>query len=157
MGEVESGGPGGPARGAGLELVLERGGAYVALARQPLGPGVVVESLALEVPGVRFPFDVAAGPAQFRDRLGVLDRLEVTAGAGALERLAARLDLPAAGLASLALALRTGFVELSGRLQGGAPFTLRAVPVPTVEHGLALHLLDPRLYGPAPVSAARLP
>jgi tetratricopeptide (TPR) repeat protein len=154
MGEVESGGP---ARGAGLELVLERGGAYVALARQPLGPGVVVEALALEVPDVRFPFDVAAGAAQFRDRLGVLERLEVTAGPAALERLAARLDLAAAGFASLALALRAGFVEVFGRLLGGAPFTMRAVLVPAGAHGLAVHLLDARLYGPAPISAARLP
>ena len=55
--------------GPGLELRLERGGAYVALPGQPLLAGIELVALTMEVPGARLPFDVAAGAAQFRLRL----------------------------------------------------------------------------------------
>src|SRR5689334_20980427 len=103
-------------RGPGLELRLERGGAYVALPRQPLLDGVELLALTMEVPDARLPFDVAAGAAQFRLRLCELDRLELTIGPEAVSAAAARLDLSGSGLARLELAPRAGFLEGAGAL-----------------------------------------
>ncbi len=47
--------------GAGFELRLERGGASVRLAEQPIAPGIRLEQLTLQIPDVKFPFDVGLG------------------------------------------------------------------------------------------------
>src|SRR5512138_4039889 len=80
--------------GAGFELRLERGGAYVRLADQPIAPGLRLESLTLQVPDVKFPFDVGLGSAQFRHRLS--DLVEVSV---AIDPSVAEAALAGAGLA----------------------------------------------------------
>src|SRR3990172_12000539 len=120
MAEGESGSAAKPARGAGLELRLERGGAYVALQPQPLAPGVDLVALSMEIPGVIFPFDSAGGSAQFRHRLCELDRLELAIAEPGLAALLAPLAPADSGLASLTLALRAGFAEGTGPPGGGA-------------------------------------
>jgi tetratricopeptide (TPR) repeat protein len=143
--------------GAGLELRLERGGVRVRLGRPAPLAGLLVEALDLAVPDVALPFDVGLGPAQFQHRLCDLVQLAVVAVPEAIAAAAARLDLAGLGLASLEVALRDGFAELSGRLAGGPPFALRIGVVPGAERGVAVVPYAPRLLGPSALPAAALP
>jgi len=145
-------------RGPGLELRLERGGAFVALPGQPLLDGVELLGLTMEVPDARLPFDVAAGAAQFRLRLCELDRLELRMSAEAVSGALAGLDLGASGFVRLGLALRAGFLEGEGALEDGAPFTFKlSLTADEAGDGLAAIVHEPRLYGPSPLAAALLP
>src|SRR6266540_3348593 len=92
----------------GFELRLERGGASVRLADQELAPGLVLEALSLDVPDVRFPFDVGQGAGQFRHRLCDLADLSVAAGPALVEAALARAPLAALGLEDVRVALRDG-------------------------------------------------
>lgn len=141
----------------GMELRLERGGACVAFPARPLAAGVELTGLTLAVPGARLPFDVAAGAAQFRDRACHLDRLEVAVGAEALAALAAGLALEGSGLGRLCLAPRSGFLEGSGALSDGTPFTFRALVAAGDGATVALRPCDPRLYAVSQTPAAALP
>jgi hypothetical protein len=144
--------------GPGLELRLERGGAYVALPGQPLLEGIELVALTMEVPGARLPFDVAAGAAQFRLRLCELDRLELRLSSEAVSAAVARLDLGESGLSRLELALRAGFLEGEGALDDGAPFTFKlGLAADEAGDGLAAIVHEARLYRPSPVAAALLP
>ncbi len=133
-----------PRRGSGLELVLERGAAHVALRPETLLPGVELAALAMEVPDVRLPFDVTPGAAQFRSRLCRLDRLELSIDGCGVGGLLARLDLVSAGVRSVAAEVRDGFVEVSGALEDGAPFTCKVGLVPEGERGVEGRLRDGR-------------
>jgi hypothetical protein len=141
-------------RGA-LELRLERGRAALSLRHAPAAPGLVVRELVLEAPA-----DAAAaaggGPAAFRHRLCDLGALTLELGPAGLETLRAALAPAAerAGVAELRLALRAGFVELAGRLDGGAPFTARATPIAGRPLRVVVH--EPRAYAAAPLPAAAL-
>lgn len=143
--------------GTGFELRLERGGAYVRLAGRPIAPGLGLDVLSMEVPGVRFPFNAGLGAVQFRHVLSDLVRLELVATEEWISAGLARLDLDALGLDALSFALREGFGELAGRLSGGAPFTLHVSLLPEGEQGIAAVFHSPRLYGPSPIPAAILP
>src|SRR5512143_2099877 len=81
----------GPARArpAGFELRLEQGRAVVRLGDQLFLPGIRLADVQLEVPGVRFPFDVSAGANQFRQQLCDLLRIELHADAEGAAALAA--------------------------------------------------------------------
>src|SRR5512138_445234 len=112
--------------GAGFELRLERGGAYVRLSDQPIVPGLRLEALTLQLPDVRFPFDVSKGAAQFRHRLADLADVAVAAEPALAEAALAEAGLAAFGVEDVRLAMREGYVEIAGRLVGGPVFTLRA-------------------------------
>lgn len=142
--------------GTGFELRLERGGAYVRLADRPVVPGLRLTVLHMEVPGVRFPFNAGLGAVQFRHVLSDLVHLEVVATEELVTAALRAVDLPALGIEALTIALRDGFVELAGRLAGGAPFTLHASLLPEGAQGLAVVFHSPRLYGPSPIPAAVL-
>jgi tetratricopeptide (TPR) repeat protein len=152
-------GGGAPGRGrpAGFELKLEHGRAIVRLGEQVFLPGVRLVDLQLEVPDVRFPFDVGAGASQFRQRLCDLLRVELVADDASAAGFAARLAHPGSGLAGLQVSLRAGFAEVAGRLEGGPAFTLKVGVEPEGEHGLRLLAYAPRLYGPGPLAEASLP
>ncbi len=143
--------------GAGFELRLERGGAYVRLADQAIAPGVRLESLTLQVPDVKFPFDVGLGAGQFRHRLADLAELAIAVEPSAADAAIAGAGLAAFGIEDLRLALRDGFVEIAGRLSGGPPFTLEAGLLPAGDQGVALLFHSPRVLGPAPLPGAALP
>jgi hypothetical protein len=142
--------------GTGFELRLERGGAYVRLADAPIAPGLVLDALSIELPGVRFPFNVGLGAVQFRHVLADLVRLELVAKEEWVAEALRRIDLGPLGVASLSCALRDGFVELSGRVAGGGAFTLHASLLPEGEQGIAVRFHSPRLFGPSPIPAALL-
>ena len=145
-------------RGPGLELRLERGGAYVALPGQPLLDGVELVSLTMEVPDARLPFDVGAGAAQFRLRLCELDRLELRLSGEGVAAALAGLDLGGSGLTRLGFALRAGFLEGEGALDDGAPFTFKlGLVADEAGDGLASIVHEPRLYAPSALAATLLP
>ncbi len=143
--------------GAGFELRLERGGAFVRLADQPLAPGIRVDVLTLQVPDVKFPFDVGQGAGQFRHRLADLVELAISVEPNAADAALAGAGLAAFGIEDLRLAVREGFVEIAGRLSGGPSFTLEAGLLPAGEQGVALVFHSPRILGLAPLPAAALP
>ncbi len=143
--------------GTGFELRLERGGAYVRLADVPVETGLTLDVLSIEVPGVKFPFNVGAGAVQFRHVLADGVRVELAVHEPWIEERLRGIDLAALGVEALSCALREGFVELSGRVAGGAAFTLHASLLPEGEQGIAVVFHSPRLYGPSPIPAALLP
>ena len=142
---------------SGFELRLEQGKALVCLSDRPIAPGLRLSELSLEVPEARFPFDPSRGAGQFRLQLCDLAHLELVAEAGILAAVVAKLDLAAAGVASLELALRPGFAEGAGRLAGGTPFGLRISVEPSGDQEVAVALYEPRTYGLAPLPGAALP
>jgi hypothetical protein len=143
--------------GAGFELRLERGGAFVRLAGQDLAPGVRLESLTLQVPDVKFPFDVGRGAGQFRHRLADLVELAVSIDASTAEEALASAGIAAFGVEEPRVAARDGFLEIAGRLSGGPAFTLEAGLLPAGEAGVALLFHSPRVLGPSPLPCAALP
>src|SRR5512133_533084 len=144
--------------GTGFELRLERGGAYVRLADVTVDTGLPPDARSIEIPGVKFPFNVGAGAVQFRHVLADLVRVELAAHEPWIEARLREIDLGALGVESVSCALRDGFAELSGRISGGgAAFTLHASLLPEGEQGIAIVFRSPRLYGPSPIPAAILP
>src|SRR5512140_2911108 len=96
--------PSGKRSGAGFELRLERGGAYVRLADQPIAPGLRLESLTLQIPDVKFPFDVGQGAGQFRHRLADLVECAVVAEPALAEAALREVGLAAFGVEDVRLA-----------------------------------------------------
>ncbi|HSD20619.1 MAG TPA: hypothetical protein VLC54_11305, partial [Anaeromyxobacter sp.] len=143
--------------GAGFELRLERGGAFVRLADQPIAPGVRLDALTLELPDVRFPFDVGKGSGQFRHRLSDLSELAIAIEPGVADAALASAGLAAFGVEEARIAFRAGTAEIAARLSGGPAFTLVAGLLPEGDQGVALVFHSPRIYGPAPIPAALLP
>jgi len=148
--------PSAPSRGGGFELRLERTRAFVCLGEQELLPGLRLLDFAMEVPEVRFPFDVGQGAAQFRSRLCDLSRLQVSFEPRLLGSLAAGLELSRAGLAGLELARRAGYVAAAGRLDDGNRFTFKLGVEPHGDQALAAVVYESRVYGPSAVPAAAL-
>jgi hypothetical protein len=72
-----------------LRLAIGRDGIGLELARPAQLECLTVTDLAATLPGVRFPVDVSGGVPRFRHRRGELQRLELEAGAHAVERWAA--------------------------------------------------------------------
>ncbi|MBI5548659.1 MAG: hypothetical protein HY901_32660, partial [Deltaproteobacteria bacterium] len=130
---------------------------YVGFGATPLGEGLRIADLALTVPDVTFPFDIAGGAAtryqRKRCRFGYLD-LEV--GHELFARAAQRVQQACAEhVAGLRLHLGPTIFEAEGLLhapKGPAPFTVRVGFQPEGSGVLAC-LFDLRLYGPAPVPA----
>src|SRR5512142_733363 len=102
--------------GTGFELRLERGGASVRLADRELASGLSLEQLTIQIPDVKFPFDVGLGANQFRHRLSDLSDLSVSAATAFLDEALRRAPLAEAGLLDVHVELRQGFAELAGRI-----------------------------------------
>ncbi|MHB8419214.1 MAG: tetratricopeptide repeat protein [Myxococcales bacterium] len=141
---------------SGFELRLANGRAFVEAGARPIGEGVSVRRFSMEIPAVRFPFDVTGGADRFRDQRCELQELELLVEASALNRwLAAALDLGGLGVESLAAAFRPGGIELVGEHAAAGPFTLE-VGIEPEGAGLSLLLYELRLYRPAPLCSALL-
>ncbi len=130
---------------------------YVGFGATPLGDGLTLRDLALIVPDVAFPFDIAGSAAtryqKKQCRFGYLD-LELDHD---LVHAAVRRTLAACSehVASLELHLRAGHLEGEGELHapgGPSPFTFRIGFTPEGTSALAA-IFDVRLYGPAPLPA----
>src|SRR5450755_4643008 len=101
---VEAAGEEGPGQlpPSGFELRLSEGRAFVGASGRPLTEGVVVRRFSMEIPEVRFPFDVTGGADRFRHQRCALRDLELSIDSSALERwLPQVLDLPTVGIDQL--------------------------------------------------------
>ncbi|MCA9669274.1 MAG: tetratricopeptide repeat protein, partial [Myxococcales bacterium] len=146
----------------GLSFSAGRG--LVTLRRHAVAGLVRVESLEMEIPDLRFPFDVSGGARHFRHRRCILRRCELAVSEQELERwLEERVQRAAYGYRRLRLRLRHDHFELSGAVAVGADeteFIARGVVMPTEGRGLAIGLSDVHVYGacalPAPLISAGL-
>jgi tetratricopeptide (TPR) repeat protein len=143
--------------GAGFELRLERGGAYVRLVQQAISAGIRLEAMTLQIPDVKFPFDVGQGAGQFRHRLADLVELSVAIDVAAADEALSAAGIAAFGVEEPRIAARDGFVEIAGRLSGGPAFTLEAGLLPAGEQGVSLVFHSPRVLGLGPIPSAALP
>ncbi|HEY3450562.1 MAG TPA: hypothetical protein VGK67_29670 [Myxococcales bacterium] len=149
--------PSGPRKFPLPQLRLHDRQVYVGFGPTPLSESLSIADLALIVPDVSFPFDIAGGAAtryqRKKCRFGYLD-LEV--GHDLFARAAARVQQACAEhVAGLRLHLSPGLFEGEGLLhapQGPSPFTFRVGFQPEGSGVLAC-VFDVRLYGPAPVPA----
>ena len=141
---------------SGFELRLDQGRAFVEATGRPLAEGLTVRRFSMEVPALRFPFDVTGGADRFRDRRCVLRELELVVEATALGQLATRaLELGPLGLDRLEVGFRPGGLELLVRQSAAGPVTFK-VGIEPDGSALSLPLHELRLYRPAPLCAALL-
>ncbi len=150
---------------SGFELRLADGRAFVTAAGRPLAQGVVVRRFRMEVPRIRFPFDLTGGADRFRDQRCLLRELELAVDASALGRwIGEAVDLRGLCQGPLELAARPGFLELQGRHPVAGPFTAKLALEsagspglgPLGEESVGGFLYDFRLYQPSAISAAEL-
>src|ERR1700722_3401920 len=150
---------------SGFELRLADGRAFVTAAGRPLAQGVVVRRFRMEVPRIRFPFDLTGGADRFRDQRCLLRELEIAVDASALARwIGEAVDLRGLCEGPLDLGARPGFLELSGRHPVAGPFTAKLAVVfagvsglgPLGDECVGGFLSDFRLYQPSAISAAEL-
>ncbi|MGI5861161.1 MAG: tetratricopeptide repeat protein [Myxococcales bacterium] len=133
---------------------------YVGFGATPLGEGLVLADLALIVPEVTFPFDIAGSAAtryqKKKCRFGYLDlQLDHALLHRAVRRVHEACD---EHVAALRLHLRPNLMEGEGLLHSPgkpAPFTFRIGFQPEGSAVVAC-AYDVRLYGPAPVPASFL-
>ncbi|MHB1845251.1 MAG: hypothetical protein ACYCWW_10505, partial [Deltaproteobacteria bacterium] len=141
---------------SGFELRLDRGRAFIEVSGRPLTQGLTVRRFSMEVPGLRFPFDVTGGADRFRDRRCLLRELELVVEASSLGRFAMRaFELDPLGLAGVEVAFRPGGLEVLAYQAAAGPLTLKVGLEPDGS-ALTLVLHDLRLYRPAPLCAALL-
>ena len=123
---------------------------------RPLGEGVSVRRFSMEIPAVRFPFDVTGGADRFRDQRCVLRELELVVEASTLERwIPVALDLGPLGIEQISAAIRPNCIELAGEHGVAGPFTVK-VGIEAEGIGLSLLFYELRLYRPAPLCSALL-
>ncbi len=147
---------------SGFELRLADGRAFVTASGRPLGEGIVARRFRMEVPHIKFPFDLTGGADRFRDQRCLLHELELSIDAAAVGRLMDTfVDLRGLSQGQLQLAARPGFLEVSGQHPLAGAFTAKmAVEVnldgTRTDGLLGFFLYDFRLYQPGGISAAEL-
>ncbi|RMG10130.1 MAG: hypothetical protein D6729_19855, partial [Deltaproteobacteria bacterium] len=162
-----------PDPGPHFSLSFIEGRALVGYTDRPVTPWLRVERLTLEVPDVRFPFDVTGGAQKFRHRRLRLVELAFEADEAELaRRVCAALPAAAEGLADLQIACARGFVEVAGTVAAGhldgsggrasapgarVPFTLKIAADAVADRSARLVLYDARIYGPSTLPPVLLP
>ncbi len=147
-----------------FSLTIVDGRARLASETCPI-PGMgQVERLSLEVPGLRFPFDLSQGARAFQSRRCQLVDFAFSVGAGEIAQALGRADLARYGLFDPVVevgrdGLRLSFrAEIAGRTAG---VSAKAVLVPRPEGAYRIALRDARVHGylpvPAPLLLASLP
>jgi cellulose synthase operon protein C len=149
----------------GFVLRLEQGRGALGLARTCAAPFGRIEQLVLELPDLRYPFDLSEGVGRFRDRRTRLRTLRLSLGSEDLLRLLDRPGLAGVGLHLLGLEIvDEGEVRLAlqARLAGASagtaavPVTVRAWLVAAPGGRLRVELDVPRVFGELPVAAPLL-
>lgn len=149
----------------GFTLRLESGRAVVDAKDRPLGGGLHLARLEMEIPNVKFPFDVSGGAERFRSQRCMLRTLVLQLPNNALAQLLQHDNVKEAGFSHLDLGLsgtpsQEGTLVVSGLFRQGAfsaPFSFNFAPMVTQPRELLLFTFDERIYGPLPLPAARLP
>jgi hypothetical protein len=147
----------------GFVLRLEQGRGALGLARAWPTPFGRVDDLVLELPDVRYPFDLSEGVGRFRDQRTRLRSLRLTLASEDLRRLLDRPGLAAVGLRLLGVEVagagaRAAFrVALEARIAGAAvPVTTRGSLAAAPDGQLRVELDVPRVFGELPLAAPLL-
>lgn len=115
-----------------------------------------VQQLELEVPHLHFPFDLSEGVDVFKQRRTLLRRISLNLSEEAIASLRLR---PVAPLNQLAVAIKDGYLEFTGRVVDGdkwGNFVLRAALLLTSRYELDIVFYQSHLYGDSVVSVFEL-
>ncbi len=140
-------------------LSFVEGNGVLQLEDRPLAVGGLAERLALDIPGLKFPFDLSGGLARFQNRHSRLRELVLSFTGAEIARIVAGAPLADFGIHDPILELSAGGVRLGGQARVGgcaADFTARATLRPLPLARLAVCFDDLRLYGFLPVPAPLL-
>ncbi len=144
----------------GFSLEFREGIALVTLREHKLAQNLLIENLSLEVPEVKFPFDVSGGAEQFRHHRCRLRTFVISIGQNDLVGLLSGLLDPARyGITNIDIVLEQGHGLLCGKWQVGkdsAPFTARFVAEAGSELSVRLGMMDVRILGPMSLPASAL-
>ncbi len=144
----------------GFSLAFVEGRAVLSASACELTPWVTLSRLELEVPRVRFPFDVTGGAVRFQRRRTRLRGAALRISpAAASQALAARPRLPQLGVVAVWIAAKDDRVELCGQAKLGerpVPFSARLEVTGTASR-IDLLAVDVRTYGFLPLPAPLLP
>jgi tetratricopeptide (TPR) repeat protein len=144
----------------GLSFVDGRGVLTLAGRKGP-GP-IAIDVLEMEIPGLRFPFDLSGGVSTFRHRRCALQQATLSIAEGEARRwLQLRAGRGELGYRNTTVRLGAGFVELQGQVvfaDQTSELLFRGFlrPASSVGHALELCLCDLRVYGPCSVPAPLL-
>lgn len=144
----------------GFALRLEAGKAILELRDRALGGGLHLERLEMEIPNVRFPFDVSGGAERFRSQRCDLRTLVLKISNETLAKWLHRPQLAEAGFRELELVHDEGSLFCSGRLEHGVNdvrFCFRFAPIILTPRSLLLFFFDERVFGTLDLPAARIP
>ncbi len=140
----------------GFALTFLDGRGVLSLEGRPLGHFGRVDRLEMEIPDLRFPFDVSGGVTRFQNRRCRLRELELSVGSAELSALVHALPLASFGIFEPELEIDGGRVRLSARASFGkrhafisAIGAFRRVP----PHRLRFSWFEVRVYGFLPVPA----
>ncbi|MFW5879046.1 MAG: hypothetical protein ACOCVR_04425, partial [Myxococcota bacterium] len=158
--------------GLGFGLSFIQGRALIGFGRRRINPWLSARNLCLEVPDIRFPFDVSAGAETFRNRRCRLVSLAFEAEEEGLTHWLLEYLSPVlaeqSGIGGVEIRFAEGFVEVAGTVpaglldetggdHGGAgtlvPFTLKIAVDASAEKEVRLLLHDCRIYAPSSLPA----
>lgn len=142
--------------GAGLGLTFVEGRGVLTIEGRALAAAGRVDKLEMEIPNLRFPFDLSGGIAKFQNRRCHLRELTLSSGQSELAALVRALPLATYGIYDLQVEVEGGLLRLSARAAYGkreAQFTAVAVLRRTGSRQVRLALFDLRVYGFLPVPA----
>lgn len=140
----------------GFAMVFAGGRAGLRLEGRLLPGGASVDELELDVPDLRFPFDLTGGVRRFATRRTDLRVLTLSCDEAALERYVRALEPERAGLADLRCRIEPQGVRLSGEGRGAdrrARFTALARFAVDPARRLSVTVEAVRIYGWLPLPA----
>src|SRR5262245_51972922 len=101
----------------GFSLSLVEGKGVLGLRGQPFFDVIAIEELELEIPGLRFPFDLTGGPSRFRRKRCRMRGATLVVTERRLDAwLRARPGLAELGVEELGARVVAGGLRLAGRL-----------------------------------------
>ncbi len=154
---------GGEPESLGFALRLESGRALLDLRDRPLTEGIRLNRLEMEIPNVRFPFDVTGGAERFHSTRCLLRSLVLELSLDTLRGQLERHSVKDAGFSELEAVPENGALTVTGVYQAGNEaasrtlFSFAIAPVIMAPRELALLAFDERIYGRANVPAPRIP
>jgi tetratricopeptide (TPR) repeat protein len=144
----------------GFSLSLASGKGRLGLSARTFRDLITIEQLELEIPGLRFPFDVTGGPARFQHRRCALATARFAIDEARLSTwLRGRPGLKELGLTIDELRLESELLVLAGTVRTGdcaAELLAKAELVPAGGPRVALSLCELRLFGYVPIAAPEL-
>jgi tetratricopeptide (TPR) repeat protein len=143
----------------GFALTFIEGRGVLSLDGGALPAAGRVEHLAMEIPDLRFPFDLSGGASRFQNRRCRLRELSLSVSAEDLRALAERAPLADFGVFEPEVQMAGGVLRLSARAVVGereAEFTALGLVRRAWERGVRLSFFDVRVYGFLPVAAPLL-